>query len=66
MRVVNRCSLLLQMLRDLTVGHDNEPCKHGWTDRVAACGVDSEDPGNQVLGAGPRYPARKGALEGGG
>ena len=29
MHVVNRCSLLLEMLRDLTVGHDNEPCKHG-------------------------------------
>jgi len=50
----------------LPVGHEQELCKHGWTDRDAVCGVKCGlvGPRNHVLGGGPESPAEMGSFEG--
>ena len=60
---VCRCGLLLPTEYSLSVCHNNEPCKHGWTNRDAVCFEDLGRPRNHVLDGGP-HPPWKGAFWG--
>ena len=48
----------------LSVCHDREPCKNGWTDRDAVWVVDSGGPNEPCIRWGPDPPMRRGNFEG--
>jgi len=60
MHEVDRCRLLLQIQRSLSVQHDTKLYKNGWTDQGATGVWTPVYPRNHVLGGGSDLPRGRG------